>query len=86
MPESMRERSEILEHTHLMGIRSLQPAVAVLLQQKMQKTVAHMQYISTQAKDDPHYYIHNEVGYNLSHDKFYRQRLVWRRWRNCLSL
>ena len=28
------------------------------------KTVAHMQYISTQAKDDPHYYIHNEVGYN----------------------
>ena len=23
-----------------------------------------MQYISTQAKDDPHYYIHNEVGYN----------------------
>lgn len=26
--------------------------------------VAHMQYISTQAKDDPHYYIHNEIGYN----------------------
>ncbi len=26
--------------------------------------VSHMQYISTQAKDDPHYYIHNEVGFN----------------------
>lgn len=26
--------------------------------------VEHMQYISTQAKDDPHYYIHNEVGFN----------------------
>lgn len=26
--------------------------------------VLHMQYISTQAKDDPHYYIHNEVGFN----------------------
>lgn len=26
--------------------------------------VAHMQYISTQAKDDAHYYIHNEVGFN----------------------
>jgi perosamine synthetase len=26
--------------------------------------VDHMRYISTQAKDDPHYYIHNEVGYN----------------------
>ena len=23
-----------------------------------------MQYISTQAKDDPHYYIHNEIGFN----------------------
>ncbi len=28
------------------------------------ETVAHLQYLSTQAKDDPHYYIHNEVGYN----------------------
>lgn len=28
------------------------------------KAVTHMQYLSTQAKDDPHYYIHNEVGYN----------------------
>lgn len=27
-------------------------------------TVAHMQFLSTQAKDDPHYYIHNEIGYN----------------------
>lgn len=26
--------------------------------------VAHMRYLSTQAKDDVHYYIHNEVGYN----------------------
>lgn len=26
--------------------------------------VAHIRYISTQAKDDPHYYIHNEVGFN----------------------
>jgi perosamine synthetase len=26
--------------------------------------VAHIRYLSTQAKDDPHYYIHNEVGYN----------------------
>ncbi len=25
---------------------------------------AHIRYLSTQAKDDPHYYIHNEVGYN----------------------
>lgn len=28
------------------------------------KEVEHMQYISTQAKDDVHYYIHNEVGFN----------------------
>ena len=26
--------------------------------------VNHIRYLSTQAKDDPHYYIHNEVGYN----------------------
>lgn len=26
--------------------------------------VAHMQYLSTQAKDDPHFYIHHEVGFN----------------------
>ncbi len=26
--------------------------------------VKHLRYLSTQAKDDPHYYIHNEVGYN----------------------
>ncbi len=26
--------------------------------------VSHMCYLSTQAKDDIHYYIHNEVGYN----------------------
>lgn len=28
------------------------------------KDVDHIKYLSTQAKDDPHYYIHNEVGYN----------------------
>lgn len=28
------------------------------------KTVEHIRYLSTQAKDDSHYYIHNEVGYN----------------------
>lgn len=28
------------------------------------ETVDHMRYLSTQAKDDPHYYIHDEVGYN----------------------
>lgn len=26
--------------------------------------VKHIRYLSTQAKDDPHYYIHNEIGYN----------------------
>lgn len=26
--------------------------------------VEHLKYLSTQAKDDPHFYIHNEVGYN----------------------
>lgn len=28
------------------------------------KVVEHMKFLSTQAKDDPHYYIHNEIGYN----------------------
>lgn len=28
------------------------------------ETVDHIRYLSTQAKDDPHYYIHNEIGYN----------------------
>ena len=28
------------------------------------ETVAYLQYLSTQAKDDPHYYIHDEIGYN----------------------
>lgn len=28
------------------------------------KAVSHIRYLSTQAKDDPYYYIHNEVGYN----------------------
>ena len=28
------------------------------------KTVDHLRYLSTQAKDDPHYYIHDEIGYN----------------------
>ena len=26
--------------------------------------VDHLRYLSTQAKNDPHYYIHNEIGYN----------------------
>lgn len=26
--------------------------------------VDHIRYLSTQAKDDPHYYIHDEIGYN----------------------
>jgi len=28
------------------------------------KVVEHLRYLSTQAKNDPHYYIHDEVGYN----------------------
>lgn len=28
------------------------------------RTVQHLRYLSTQAKDDPHYYVHNEIGYN----------------------
>ena len=28
------------------------------------ESVEHIRYLSTQAKDDVHYYIHNEVGYN----------------------
>ena len=28
------------------------------------KCVEHMRYLSTQAKDDPQYYIHDEIGYN----------------------
>lgn len=28
------------------------------------ETVDHLRYLSTQAKDDPHFYIHNEVGFN----------------------
>lgn len=28
------------------------------------EVVDHLRYLSTQAKNDPHYYIHNEVGYN----------------------
>lgn len=28
------------------------------------EAVRHIRYLSTQAKDDPQYYIHNEVGYN----------------------
>lgn len=31
---------------------------------KDSKTVDHLRYLSTQAKNDPHYYIHDEVGYN----------------------
>ena len=28
------------------------------------KTVDHLRFLATQAKTDPHYYIHDEVGYN----------------------
>lgn len=28
------------------------------------EAVDHMRYLSTQAKNDPHYYIHDEIGYN----------------------
>ncbi len=31
---------------------------------KNPETVDHLRYLSTQAKDDPHYYIHDEIGYN----------------------
>lgn len=31
---------------------------------KSMDAVKHMRYLSTQAKDDSHFYIHNEVGYN----------------------
>lgn len=31
---------------------------------KTSDMVEHLRYLSTQAKDDPHYYIHNEVGFN----------------------
>lgn len=31
---------------------------------KRSETVDHIRYLSTQAKDDPHYYIHHEIGYN----------------------
>ena len=31
---------------------------------KEEEAAIHMQYISTQAKDDPHYYIHHEIGFN----------------------
>lgn len=31
---------------------------------KNPETVDHLRYLSTQAKNDPHYYIHDEVGYN----------------------
>ena len=29
-----------------------------------EKTMEHLKYMSTQSKDDSHFYIHNEVGYN----------------------
>ena len=31
---------------------------------KSSKTVDHIRFLSTQAKTDPHYYIHDEIGYN----------------------
>lgn len=29
-----------------------------------EKAVVHIRYLSTQAKDDEHFYVHNEIGYN----------------------
>lgn len=46
-----------------MEIKLLQPVAEVRLLRKPE-TVDHIRYLSTQAKDDVHYYIHNEVGYN----------------------
>ena len=31
---------------------------------KTSKVINHLRYLSTQAKNDPHYYIHDEIGYN----------------------
>ena len=31
---------------------------------RSKQTVGHLRFLSTQAKTDPHYYIHDEVGYN----------------------
>lgn len=31
---------------------------------RKEEDVEHLRYLSTQAKDDPHYYIHHEIGYN----------------------
>ena len=31
---------------------------------RSKQTVSHLRFLSTQAKTDPHYYIHDEVGYN----------------------
>lgn len=31
---------------------------------KNKEALQHAKYLSTQAKDDPHFYIHNEIGYN----------------------
>lgn len=31
---------------------------------KDHKRASHIKYLSTQAKDDPHFYIHNEIGFN----------------------
>ena len=31
---------------------------------KDEEALKHLKYLSTQAKDDPHFYIHHEVGYN----------------------
>lgn len=48
--------------------------------------VEHLKYLSTQAKDDPHFYIHNEVGYNYRMTNLSGRHLVWHRWRNFRNL
>ena len=35
-----------------------------MLVSRDRKALQHLKYLSTQAKDDPHFYIHHEVGYN----------------------
>ena len=46
--------------------------------------VEHLKYLSTQAKDDPQFYIHNEIGYNYRMTNLQADAAL-RRWRNCGS-
>lgn len=56
------------------------------------ETVDHLRYLSTQAKNDPHYYIHDEIGYNYRMTNLQAalgvaqmeelQEFIWRKQRN----